>query len=234
MALKISVIIPTYNEAQHIAQTVNMVKKRADQLATLELIIVDASSNDGTQDIVQQLDGVLLCDSPARGRAAQMNYGAAQASANILYFLHADTVPPQDFDRHILAFSKPHQQAGCFRMKFDSSHWWLRLAGWGTRFRYKFCRGGDQSLFVTKALFLKAKGFDESFVICEDLNLIDRLWGETYFGVLAPHVTSSARTYFSKGIWNLQYHFWVLQYKYRRGQDPLRLYGYYQKHVQSQ
>ena len=81
----------------------------------------------------------------------------------MLYFLHADSVPPKNFDQYILDAIHKGSKAGCFKMKFDSSHWWLKLAGWFTQFNWKSCRGGDQSLFVDKKAFENLGGFNEGF-----------------------------------------------------------------------
>ena len=66
--------------------------------------------------------------------------------------------------------------AGCFKMKFDSNHWWLKLASWFTQYRWRACRGGDQSQFITKNLFKSLGGFDERFTVYEDNDLINKLY----------------------------------------------------------
>ena len=81
-----------------------------------------------------------------------MNAGAKAATGSILYFLHADSFPPKNFDQHIINEVEKGNSAGCFRLKFDSNHWWLRLASWLTQFRWRACRGGDQSQFITKKI----------------------------------------------------------------------------------
>lgn len=234
--LHLSVVVPTLNEAKNIIRTLEGLFMRADQPKDIEVIIVDGGSSDQTQHAINQWkkkntqQNVTLLQSPA-GRARQMNLGASNARANCLYFIHADTLPPQNYDRYILNQLNQACQAGCFRMAFDLQHWWLKMAGWGTRFNWKFCRGGDQSLFVSKALFELIGGFDQEYIICEDLNLIDRLYAQTRFCVLPQNVISSARKYKSRGLWQLQWHFWVIQYNYRRGQSPEQLWAYYQRNV---
>ena len=64
--------------------------------------------------------------------------------------------------------------AGCFCMKFDKNHWWLNLMGYFTKFNHKSCRGGDQSLFVEKELFKDIGGFDESYIVYEDNDIIKK------------------------------------------------------------
>jgi hypothetical protein len=160
-----------------------------------------------------------------------MNKGAQAASGDILYFLHADSFPPKNFDRYILSEVKKGNPAGCFRMKFDSDHWWLKLAGWLTQFRWRACRGGDQSQFITKELFEEIGGFDETYTIYEDNILINELYKRKKFVVIQKCITTSARLYRQKGVWNLQYHFWAIYVKRWFGADADELYQYYLKHI---
>lgn len=69
-------------------------------------------------------------------------------------------------------------------MQFDSDHWWLRLASWLTKFSWRACRGGDQSQFITKALFEDIGGFDEDYIIYEDNILINELFARREFVVI--------------------------------------------------
>ena len=102
----------------------------------------------------------IISISSQKGRAKQMNKGAKKATGTILYFLHADSFPPQNFDSLIISEVQKGNLAGCFCMKFDHPHWWLRLAGWLTQFKSKACRGGDQSQFITRKLFNDIGGYD--------------------------------------------------------------------------
>jgi hypothetical protein len=122
-------------------------------------------------------------------------------------------------------------KTGCFKMKFDSNHWWLQLAGWFTQFNWKSCRGGDQSLFVEKIAFENLDGFNEDFVIYEDNDLIYKLYEQCDFEVLPYWLTTSTRRYQSNGIWVLQYHFWVIHLKKFFGATPKKLEAYYLKHI---
>jgi len=169
--------------------------------------------------------------SSNKGRAAQMNLGAAKAQGAVLYFLHADTLPPKDFDKHILKAIKDSYEAGCFQMKFDSDSRFLSFFAWFSRLNYKLCRGGDQSLFITKHLFENLNGFNEAYRIYEDNEFISRLYDHTRFKVLPQHVKTSARRYDNKGLFALQYHFGVMHLKNRLGEGPEELYQYYKEHI---
>ncbi|HBB48557.1 MAG TPA: glycosyl transferase family 2 [Flavobacteriaceae bacterium] len=233
---QLSVIIPTLNEDQNIIVTLEALINRAFDPEQIELIVVDGGSGDQTQTLIRHWQEnhpqhrLYLLEGPA-GRARQMNLGASSARGEILYFIHADTLAPQNYDQLIIENTEPKHEAGCFRMAFDSKHWWMKLAGWGTRFKWQFCRGGDQSLFVRKALFEGIGGYAPEYIICEDLHLIDRLYARTHFRVLPQKVISSARKYNERGLWQLQWHFWVIQYKYRQDHSPQELWAYYQRNV---
>jgi len=173
---------------------------------------------------------ICLINSP-KGRAKQMNLGAKNATGNILYFLHADSFPPKNFDQHIINEIKKGNKAGCFRMQFDSNHWWLKLASWLTQFSWRACRGGDQSQFISKALFDEIGGYDESYIIYEDNILINELYARKEFVVINEKITTSARLYKKHGVWKLQYHFWTIYVKKWFGASADELFAYYKKYV---
>ena len=166
-----------------------------------------------------------------KGRAKQMNLGAKAAKGPILYFLHADSFPPKHYDQYILNEVKSGHQAGCFRLKFDSTHWWLRLASWLTQFSWRACRGGDQSQFITTELFKDIGGFDERYIIYEDNILINELYKRKAFVVINKKINSSARRYREHGIWKLQYHFWTIYVKKWCGASAEELHRYYKKNI---
>ena len=90
--------------------------------------------------------------------------------------------------------------AGCFKMQFDSTHWWLKLASWFTKFSWRACRGGDQSQFITRQLFDEIGGFDERYIIYEDNMLINELYARNSFVVIQEPIQSSARLYEKYGV----------------------------------
>jgi len=160
-----------------------------------------------------------------------MNFGAKNTKEEVLYFLHADSFPPKHFDELILNEINNGHQAGCFRMQFDHKHWWLRLVSWLTQFNWKVCRGGDQSLFITKSLFEEIGGYDERFTIYEDNILTNNLYACRQFVVINKKLRTSARMYKKHGLWKVQYYYLRIHLKKWLGASPDDLYAYYKKHL---
>lgn len=231
MKHQISIIIPVLNEAQTIKDVLFHLIDNASLASISEIIVVDGGSTDDTKKIVETLDLNIVLLTSEKGRAKQMNLGAKHAKGEILYFLHADSFPPQRYDTLIINEVKKGNNAGCFRMQFDSNHWWLRLASWLTQFSWRACRGGDQSQFITRALFDEIGGYDEHYAIYEDNILINELYNRNEFVVINKKLTTSARMYRKHGIWKLQYLYWSIYVRKWFGASADDLCAYYRKHL---
>ena len=220
-----SIIIPTYNEAGQIAQTIRKTRA-ANGKHEAEIIVVDGGSTDDTINIAQQC-GASVVTNERKGRAAQMNKGASVAKHNILYFLHADSIPPNNFTTQILRAYKDGAKSGCFRLAFDYDHWFLKANAWFTRFNVNAVRFGDQSLFVTKNIFQKSGGFREDLLMMEDQEIIHRIKKHGRFKVMNDYVTTSARKYLDNGIYRLQaifFRIWFLYYLHYPQERLLKLH----------
>lgn len=226
---QISIIIPTLNEALGIGHLLKYLNLHGPADLVKEILVVDGGSEDDTAQIARQ-NGAKVYFSE-KGRATQMNRGAACARGQVLYFLHADTYPPTHFAQKILSAVAGGNEAGCFQMQFDSSSWFLRFFSWFSRFNITVCRGGDQSLFVSQPLFRESQGFDENYRIYEDNEFIGRLYRLTQFKVLPAKVTTSARRYRQKQMLKLQFHFGIMHLKNYMGAGPDALYTYYKKNI---
>lgn len=227
----ISIIIPVLNESATIKDLLFHLIDNALLTSISEIIVVDGGSTDGTQKILASLDLNIILLNSEKGRAKQMNFGAKNAKGNILYFLHADSFPPNRYDKLIIDEVSKGNKAGCFRMQFDSNHWWLRLASWLTQFSWRACRGGDQSQFITRQLFNEIGGYNESYIIYEDNILINELYSRKEFVVINKKIRTSARLYKKVGVWKLQYHFWTIYVKRWFGASADEMLDYYKKNI---
>ena len=226
----ISIIIPVLNEEKNIKTLLTYLTANVSGKNFVEIIVVDGGSTDNSKEIIKACGGVVLLESE-KGRARQMNHGAKHAKGSILYFLHADSFPPQRFDVLIVEKIQNDYKAGCFRMQFEHNHWLLRLSGWLTRFSWKACRGGDQSLFITKDFFDSLGGFNDEYIIYEDNDFINRIYKEHRFAVIQQQLKTSARLYEKNGVCRLQYHFCIIHIKNWLGASPENLLNYYRKRI---
>lgn len=226
---EISIIIPVLNEESYIKKVLESISDNASSDSIKEVLVIDGGSTDNTKLEASNLGARVI--SSQKGRAVQMNLGASLANSEILYFLHVDTLPPKHFDRDILKAYANGFKVGCFRMQFDSGHPFLQFFAWCTRINTQICRGGDQSLFISKSLFKENNGFDESYKIYEDNEFIRRIYKIAKFKVLPNSVKTSARRYKKGGIFALQCHFGMIHLKHYLGARPEELHKYYLKHI---
>jgi len=233
----ISIVIPVLNEAETIEALLQHISENTSAASVSEIVVVDGGSHDSSREIVARFADTSLINvisvSSKKGRAIQMNVGAQMSTGSILYFLHADSFPPNGFDSLIISEVEKGNNAGCFRMRFDSNHPILRFSQWFTQFNNKYCRGGDQSLFVTRNAFDVLNGYNESFTIYEDCEFINRIYANYNFVIISDRLITSARKYEHHGTVKLQYHFTVIHLKKMLGASAKKLSRYYQKHIAS-
>ncbi|MDB5240923.1 MAG: glycosyl transferase [Spirosoma sp.] len=191
--MTISVIIPTFNEAETIGKLVYDLRTYGRNSLT-DLLVVDGGSTDQTVELARQA-GARVVLAPQCGRACQMNYGATLTSGQLLYFVHADVQVNPDFVSDIQQAITRGNDAGCYRFRFASSNRLLRLNSYGTRFSGLMSRGGDQTLFITRTLFNQLNGFQKRYVIMEDFDMIARIRKSGRFCIIPKDVVVSARKY---------------------------------------
>ena len=217
----LSIIIPTLNEEKLIPRLINHLKRYGNRKA-MEILVVDGGSEDGTVAAARNAGArVIVC--PQRGRACQMNFGVRAARGDVFWFVHADTLPPSSFYSDLLHARKNGAQIGGYRFRFDSSRLLLRFLSWCTRFDFEFTRGGDQTLFITRALFDRLGGYRKEFLIMEEFDLIRRARSLTKFHILKKNVLVSARKYDHNSFLNVQRANFIAFRMYRRGESPKRI-----------
>ena len=197
-SLKISIIIPVYNEAETINSCIANVKKTCGE--NYEIIIVDGSDDGSTLSAVDD-DAVMLLASPP-GRAVQMNYGAQKAVGDILIFLHADTTLPPAAGKIVReTLRAPCATAGAFKLGFDTP---LRSMKWISFLADMRCRlervpYGDQAIFVYKSTFEKLGGFPE-IQLMEDVEFFRNIKRKRLeIVILKESITTSSRRYIADG-----------------------------------
>nr|WP_294897705.1 TIGR04283 family arsenosugar biosynthesis glycosyltransferase [uncultured Pedobacter sp.] len=188
----LSIIIPTYNESENIQRLIR--KLQTSNHKNIEIIVCDGGSTDDTEAKVRDLD-VAFYSSPKKGRAQQLNYGASMSKGNILYFVHADTLPPTTYFEDIENALASGFSIGCYRFKFDSEKRMLKFNAYFTRFDRLMCRGGDQSLFIKRELFEQLNGYCEKHKVMEDYDIIIRARKMESFKIIPKNVIVSARKY---------------------------------------
>mgnify|MGYP003574937178 CR=1 FL=1 len=193
----ISVIVPTWNEEEHLAATLSAIE---NSKAPREVFVVDAASSDHTLEIARRFGATVLL-SPARQRAAQLNFGAANSTGEIILFLHADTiVPPEALDLVQNAFADQSIVGGAFQRRFQSASVFLRCTCALAAFRNRVIGWhlGDQAMFARRSEFEKLGGFPPMDRF-EDLEFSRRLGRKGRVVTLRPPVISSSRRFESEG-----------------------------------
>lgn len=168
--MDISIIIPTYNEAAHIGRLIRYLRSHTD----VPILVANSpQTTDRTADLANRA-GAEVVECPKAGRAPQMNYGARLTDSEILYFIHADTLPPRSFTEDISQALARGRELGYFSYRFDSEDPLLRVNSYCTRFDGLFAGGGDQTLFIRRTAFEQLGGFREDLRLMEDFDLIKR------------------------------------------------------------
>ena len=156
----LSIIIPVLNEQKSIVVRLSALQQLRSH--GCEVILVDGGSVDNTVTLAQPLVDQVLYSK--KGRALQMNEGAAVASANILLFLHADTELPAGADKLVIrAVAESAYVWGWFRVKFRKQSLVFNMISRGMNWRALLTHicTGDQALFITRNLFESIRGFPE-------------------------------------------------------------------------
>ena len=196
--MKISVVIPTFDEAGQIEAALAAV-----HAPEVEIIVVDGGSKDGTPKIATAA-GARVIPSPP-GRACQLEVGARESRGEVILFLHADTRLPQGWTECIIdALRAPGTVGGAFGFRFDRSGGrhtlLLRSIEWGARLRSSLLGlpYGDQALFVRRDV-LDSIGGVPQVPIMEDLDLVQAMKRAGRLALLSTPASTSARRHRAGG-----------------------------------
>jgi rSAM/selenodomain-associated transferase 2 len=223
--MNLSIVIPALNEAAILGTA--LARLQSLRARGVEIIVVDGGSQDSTCLVAAPL-ATRVASSP-RGRAKQMNAGAAIARGDALLFLHADSILPTDADWHIeCALAETPRQWGRFDVLIAGGSTMLPVIAWfmNHRSRLTGIATGDQGIFVTRAAFDAVGGFPDQ-PLMEDVALSGRLLGVTKPSCLVARITTSGRRWEQHGVWRTIFLMWRLRWRYWRGADPAALHRIY-------
>ncbi|HWS83411.1 MAG TPA: TIGR04283 family arsenosugar biosynthesis glycosyltransferase [Ktedonobacteraceae bacterium] len=220
-----SIIVPVLNEEAVLEHQLAHLTRQCAQY-DCELLIVDGGSHDSTIAIAKRY-GQVIC--APRGRAIQMNTGAAAASGDVLIFLHADTQLPDDaFSAIERVFTSSKVVGGAFRLRFDDDLWRYRLVACVTNLRscLRTLFTGDQAYFMRATSFQAIGGYPDQ-PLMEDLEIISSLRKIGKVVLLPQYVTTSARRHQNIGLMRSVLFMWYLRMLYQFGVSPMRLHRMY-------
>lgn len=215
--MKLSIVMPVLDEADTLS----------DMLAALaplrarghQLIVVDGGSRDDSLALAAASSDDAI--TAPRGRASQMNAGAARARGEVLLFLHADTHLPDNADAAVLHAVVEGAAWGRFDVSIDGRSPMLRWVGgfMNARSRLTGIATGDQAIFVRRDLFQRLGGYADQ-PLMEDIELSGRLRAIARPACLHQRVRTSGRRWESRGVWRTIALMWRLRWRYWRGVSP--------------
>ena len=226
---RLSVIVPTLDEAGSIEQVLSSIHA-LNQLFDpgVELIVADGGSQDSTRTLTQGLaDHVIVAP---RGRARQMNAGAAQATGDYLLFLHADTELTQAAGIELQQVLEQAPAWGRFDVHIQGRAFMLPVIAFmmNRRSRYTGIATGDQAMFVRRDVFESLGGFADQ-PLMEDIELSKRLCRQHRSVCLKGPVITSGRRWDTKGVWPTIWLMWRLRWRYWRGETADTLAKAYER-----
>ncbi len=225
--MRISVIIPTWNEAANIAAAVDS----AWQAGAAETIVAEGGSSDGTDAICRGLKCRVV--AAVRGRASQLNAGALEATGDVLLFLHGDNrLGGDDIAGQIeSALASPRRQHGALRQRIDAPGMAYRCLERGNaeRVRWLGLPYGDQAVFVRREVFFEHGGFPAEPLL-EDLLLMRRLRRFAWPALVDGPVIVSPRRWQQHGVIRQTLRNWSILARHACGARPAELARHYRRH----
>jgi len=216
MPSPLCVVMPVLNEAQAIEATLQALAPLRQCGA--RVVVVDGGSEDDTMAKARpHADAVI---SAPRGRAAQMNAGAALGWGEVLLFLHADTTLPDGADERLLQALTQGHLWGRFDVRIAGRHRMLAVVAtmMSLRSRWTGIATGDQAMFMRREVFAQLGGF-APLPLMEDIDMSRRLRGLGAPACLRERVITSGRRWEQRGVWRTMALMWRLRWRYWRGES---------------
>ena len=214
----VSIIIPTLNEEENLVVLLDHLFATGN-LREMEVIVADGGSSDATVKVASGFPA--KCVTGPKGRAIQQNCGAKISRGSILYFVHADTIPPATWLSDLQRAVHQGSHLGGFRFRFVSERKILRFNSFMTRFNVRAFRGGDQSIFIARSLFDQLNGFDEKFEIMEEYDLLRRASSlGIHYRLLEGEVLVSDRKYHNNSWLRVNWANTVAMWMFNRKSPP--------------
>ncbi len=225
-AFNLSIIVPIYNEATQADDLAKRLRLLKDEWVS-EIILVDGGGDDGSAQMLAKEFTVIKSE---KGRAAQMNAGATQATGSWLLFLHADTQLSLSHVRVAMSEGALYHW-GRFNVRLSGRHFMFRIIerfiNWRSRLTH--VATGDQCLFIRKKLFDNVNGFAD-IALMEDVEICKRLRQQYKPLCLNKVVTTSSRRWQQYGVYKTIWLMWKLRFLFWRGVHPDQLAQLYRTH----
>lgn len=220
---RVSIILPVLNEAETLAEKLHSLQALREDC---ELILVDGGSLDHSPTIAAPLVDKVL--KTARGRARQMNAGAAAAVGDMLLFLHADTRLPAEAVNLLAEAVKNGFEWGRFDVAFDDPRPIFKMIAFlmNTRSCWSGIATGDQAMFMTRRAFAQVGGFPD-IALMEDIAISKRLRTLGRPCCLHAKAVTAARRWQRQGLVSTILLMWFLRLAYFLGADPQALHARY-------
>jgi glycosyltransferase involved in cell wall biosynthesis len=202
----LSIIIPTLNEANYLKKTIKDLLDKAHKPDSLDLIVIDAGSTDGTMESIKELT-VSSFSRPSfkLQKYKSLNFGIEKSGGDFLLFLDADTILPKNFDQLIKEkLNKRENVGGAFEFAFENPDWKLKTVQWINRIRYRFGHiyYGDQAVFCTKEGAIKVGGFPEKRLM-ETAYFCQELMKQGKLSLIKSQVKTSPRRFLENGFFKV-------------------------------
>jgi len=223
--MTISIIIPSLNDNIALEQLLSNIRTWNQEVQ--EIIVVDAAADKNCQSICQKHQAQWL--SFTKNRGAQQKFGAAHASSDVLWFLHADALPHINSIPYIHSQIEAGAKGGFFRFEFNTEHLSLtqKILTFFTNWRSRhFSAYGDQGIFVERKFYADSEGHTDQ-ALFEEVRLIKALRKSGHLSISNLPIKVATRRWDRDGYWKRTLHNRFLTVAYMFGVSVEQLSEWY-------